>query len=121
MAELLPLNIQLQNFRTFYEYESECFTTLWMIQSIFRDNDLCKVLSATGLSEVEFVTQKPVISVIRDTNIDTEIDSFISRAGNGTTITLPTSPTEMNRPCAIFICLNPNGTHGNIRLSDEVR
>lgn len=103
------------------EYDSEYFTSLWILQVLFQDIVLPKRLSLANLIEVEFVKRKPLISFIRDTNIATEIDNFALNVGYGTCRTLSHIPKEFNRPHAVVICLNPDGVHGNCRLSNEVR
>lgn len=103
------------------EYDSDAFTSLWMLQNVCKNYD---ILRFKEIPELKYVLNKPYVHIYSSTAISSEeATNFVSYSHEGRKVlrSEKINPTKtVERPFVILIILNPLEKNGLCYLSEHV-
>ncbi|CAG2215003.1 unnamed protein product [Mytilus edulis] len=102
------------------EYDSDAFTSLWMLQNVCKNYD---ILRFKEIPELRYILNKPYVNIYSSTAISSEEATiFVSSSHEGRKVprSEKINPTKtVERPFVILIILNPLEKNGLCYLSEH--
>ncbi|CAC5357639.1 unnamed protein product [Mytilus coruscus] len=104
-----------------WEYDSDAFTSLWMLQNICINEKNTDILRIIDVPELKYILQKPCVYIYSRTPVSSEEASLlVSSSHVGRKVPRPEeiNPSKaMERPFVVLILLNPSEKQGQCFLS----